>query len=70
MIGHMTGRGAEHVAAEGCVRGDVAQQMTGREQLGRIDNVTDLHWNGRALLLGVSLMMSAAAAPMAPHGLV
>jgi hypothetical protein len=51
----MTGRGAENVTAEGLVRGDVAQQVTGREQLSPINGVTDLNGNGSALLLGVSL---------------
>jgi hypothetical protein len=31
MIGHMTGRGSENVTAEGFIRADVAQQVTGWE---------------------------------------
>jgi hypothetical protein len=70
MFGHLTGRGAEDVAVEGCVRRDVPQQMMGWEELSPIDGIADSNWNGCALPLGVSLMMSVAAAPTAPHRLV
>jgi hypothetical protein len=70
MLGHLTGRSAEDIAAEGFIGGDVPQQMMGWEQLSPIDAMADSNWNGKALLLGVSLIISAAAAPMAPHRLV
>jgi hypothetical protein len=44
--------------------------MMGWEELSPIDGFADLNWNGCALLLGVSLMMSVAAGPTAPHRLV
>jgi hypothetical protein len=41
MFGHLTGRGAEDVAAEGFVCRDVPQQMMRWEQLGPINAIAD-----------------------------
>jgi hypothetical protein len=70
MFRNLTGRGTEDVMAERFVGRDVPQQMMGGEQLSPIDALADSKWNGNALLLDISLMTSAAAAPTAPHGLV
>ena len=70
MFRNLTGRGAEDVAAERFVGRDVPQQMMGWEQLSPTDALTDSKWNGSALLLGISPMVSAAAAPTVPHRLV
>jgi hypothetical protein len=70
MRGHLTRRSAEDIAAEGFIGRDVPEQMMGWEQLSPINAMADSNWNSKALLLGVSLIISAAAAPMAPHRLV
>ena len=62
--------GAEDIAAEGFISRDVPQQVMGWEQLSPIDALADSNRNGTALLPGESPLMSAAAAPMAPHRLV
>jgi hypothetical protein len=41
MFGHLTGRGAEDVTAEGFICCNVPEQMMGWEQLGPIDAIAD-----------------------------
>jgi hypothetical protein len=41
MFGHLTGRGAEDITAEGFICCNVPKQMMGWEQLGPIDAIAD-----------------------------